>query len=517
MEAALTLIGVGPLSLTQRRVAAGARISCLIALVVPLLVASTSRSQIGAYVALLLLWGLTTPIEALAGPAMRAALSYDSFAVGIIAATCIGHATNALMMLVVPPLVRGLYHRIPGAAAAVALELTGCGLTLVLIRQHLDRPDVVHLVSWGIASIGAGLVGAALSRPLSVQADPMAPYRAVSALLDEVTTISTNYGAGLDVATAGAAVVTSVTSSLDALEVAVYAPAGGAMRLVAGAPGGQADWLDLARSATDRSVTRGSLVAFPLIKARPAAGVVVTRVVADRPAKLITPRVLEELAPYAMQLEAAVAFSNLATVATSAERERLSREMHDGLAQDIAGLGYLVDAVAAGTTDPRQQVRVAILRSRVSEIVAEVRSTLTSLRTSIIEGDSLGTALGAVSRRLADTTEAAINVRLDEGSERLLPAVENELFRIGQEALGNAVKHSQASVIDVECVVHAPNAMVSVTDNGRGLGTGRAGSYGLTIMHERAKLIGATLSVEERPGGGVCVRVQVGRASLPQT
>ena len=515
MEASLTLTGVGPLSLTQRRVAAGARILCLIALAVPLLVSPT-RLQIAVYVALLLLWGLTTPIEALAGPAMRAALSYDSFAVGAIAALCVGHADNALLMLVVPPLIRGLYHRIPGAAIAIALELAGCGLTLILIRQHLDRPNVIHLASWGVAAVGAGLAGSLLSRPLSVQADPMAPYRAVSALLDEVTTISTNYGAGLDVSTAGATVVTSVTSSLNALEVAVYAPAGGAMRLIAGAPGGQTDWLDLARSATDKTVARGSLVAFPLVKARPAAGVVVARVLADVPVKVITPRLLEELAPYAMQLEAAVAFSNLATVATSAERERLSREMHDGLAQDIAGLGYLVDAVAAGTTDPKQQVRVAMLRTRVTEIVAEVRSTLTSLRTSIIEGDSLGTALGAVARRLADTAEAAINVHLDEGSERLLPAVENELFRIGQEALGNAVKHAKATVIEVECVVHAPDALVSITDNGRGLGEGRDGSYGLTIMHERAKLIGAVLSVEEQPGGGVRVCVQVGRAFPPQ-
>lgn len=514
MEASLNLTGVGPLSLTQRRVAAGARIICLIALAVPLLV-STSRLQIGAYVALILLWGLTTPIEALAGPAMRAALSYDSFAVGIIAALCVGHADNALIMLIVPPLVRGLYHRIPGAALAIALELTGCGLTLVLIRQHLERTDVVHLVGWTVASLGAGLVGSMLSRPLSVQVDPMAPYRAVSALLDEVTTISTNYGAGLDVGAAGATVVASVTSALDALEVAVYAPAGGAMRLVAGAPGGQTNWLDLARSATDNPVSHGPVVAFPLVKARPAAGVVVARVVADAPTKEITPRLLQDLAPYAMQLEAAVAFSNLAAVATSAERERLSREMHDGLAQDIAGLGYMVDAVAAGTTDPKQQARIALLRTRVTEIVSEVRSTLTSLRTSIIEDDSLGTALGAVARRLADTTEAAINVHLDEGSERLLPAVENELFRIGQEALGNAVKHAHATVIEVDCVVHAPDALVSVTDNGRGLGSGRDGSYGMTIMHERAKLIGAVLSVEQLPDGGVRVSVQVGRSFDP--
>lgn len=514
MEASLTNPGAGAPSLTQRRVAAGVRLLILVALAAPLLVSAT-RLEVSAYVALLLLWGLTTPVEAVVGAGLGAVISYESFAVGIIGATCVGHVSTGLAMLVVPPLVGGLYQRFYGLALAFVIEFAGCALTLVLLRQHLSHTDYLHLSSWGVASIGAGLIGAALYGPLSTPADPMAPYRAVSALLDEVTTISTNYGAGLDVATAGAAVVTTVTSSLNALEVAVYAPAGGAMRLVAGAPGGQTDWLDLARSATDKPVVRGQLVAFPLVSARPAAGVVVARVVSDAPSKVITGKVIKDLAPYAMQLEAAVAFSNLATVATSAERERLSREMHDGLAQDIAGLGYLVDAVAAGTTDPKMQARVAMLRTRVTEIVAEVRSTLTSLRTSIIEGDSLGTALGAVARRLADTTDAAINVHLDEGSERLLPAVENELFRIGQEAMGNAVKHAQATVIEVDCVVHAPDALLSITDNGRGLGGGREGSYGLTIMSERAKLIGAVLTVEERPGGGVRVCVQVGRASLP--
>lgn len=515
MEATLTHPGAGaPPSLTQRRVAAGARLIVLVALAVPLLISAT-RLEASAYVALLLLWGLTTPVEAMVGPALGAVISYESFAVGIVAATCVGHVNAGLAMLVVPPLVGGLYRRLNGVALALAIELSGCGLTLVLLRQHLGQPEALQLATWAVASLCTGLVGSLLSRPLAEQADPMAPYRAVSALLDEVTTISANYGAGLDVRTAGDALVVAVTSALNAVETAVFAPTGGAMRLIAGAPGGQTDWLELASSAVDKPVARGPLVGFPLINGRPAAGVVVARVVSESPAKLITTKFVDDLAPYAMQLEAAVAFSNLATVATSAERERLSREMHDGLAQDIAGLGYLVDAVAAGTTDPKQQARVALLRTRVTEIVAEVRSTLTSLRTSIIEGDSLGTALGAVARRLADTTTAAINVHLDEGSERLLPAVENELFRIGQESLSNAVKHAQATTIEVDVVVHAPHAMVSVTDNGRGLGGGRDNSYGLTIMRERAKLIGAELTVEPQATGGVRVCVQVGRASLP--
>ena len=62
-----------------------------------------------------------------------------------------------------------------------------------------------------------------------------------------------------------------------------------------------------------------------------------------------------------------------------------------------------------------------------------------------------------------------IHVTLDEHTARLRPEVEAELFRIAQEAMNNAVKHSQATTIEVHCQVHAPEAVISVTDDGRGL------------------------------------------------
>jgi signal transduction histidine kinase len=83
--------------------------------------------------------------------------------------------------------------------------------------------------------------------------------------------------------------------------------------------------------------------------------------------------------------------------------------------------------------------------------------------------------------------------------------------------MNNAVRHAQASVIDVHCQVHAPEALITVTDNGRGLQASRPTSHGLNIMQERALLIGAELSISETQTGGlsVSVRLPAGGATQP--
>ena len=119
--------------------------------------------------------------------------------------------------------------------------------------------------------------------------------------------------------------------------------------------------------------------------------------------------------------------------------------MHDGVAQDIASLGYLVDALAARPSSPEQQATLTMLRDRITHVVAEVRQSVLSLRTSIGESESLGAAIGSIARGLSETSGIAIQVTVDEHTGRLRPEVEAELFRITQEAMNNAIKHSQAS------------------------------------------------------------------------
>lgn len=87
------------------------------------------------------------------------------------------------------------------------------------------------------------------------------------------------------------------------------------------------------------------------------------------------------------------------------------------------------------------------------------------------------------------------------------------MFRITQEAMNNAVKHARATSIDVYCEVYAPEASITVTDNGVGMQRGRHDSHGLKIMRERAKLIGADLVVRDNASRGLTVAVTLRHTS----
>jgi signal transduction histidine kinase len=207
-------------------------------------------------------------------------------------------------------------------------------------------------------------------------------------------------------------------------------------------------------------------------------------------------------------LETALLFTRFRNTATVAERRRLAREIHDGVAQDLASVGYLLDAIN-GHPDPLEQAQLLEqLRGFLSEVLADLRRALVELRTDTGPGQSVGAALEDLARNVEKLTGITFHVRVQEEGDRLRPEVEAELLRIGQEAITNAVRHSAASAIWITCRVAAPYAEVTVSDNGRGLGDARPDSHGLQIMRERARLIGAELALTTRPGGGVVLKVR---------
>nr|WP_281385893.1 sensor histidine kinase [Nocardioides luti] len=257
----------------------------------------------------------------------------------------------------------------------------------------------------------------------------------------------------------------------------------------------------------------GRTFAFPLVS-EAGTTAVVGGLLSERldPAQLGLEQRIRDLSarltPSAVHLDTALLFAAFRDAATADERRRLAREMHDGVAQDIASLGYLVDALAARPASPEQAERIEVLRDRITAVVAEVRRSVVTLRTDAGASESLGAAIGSIARNLTEVSGVPIHVTLDERTTRLRPEVEAELFRIAQEAMTNAVRHSRATRIDVHCQVHAPGALITVTDDGQGLQAGREDSHGLEIMRERALLIGAALSIANGPDGGTVVAVR---------
>ena len=211
----------------------------------------------------------------------------------------------------------------------------------------------------------------------------------------------------------------------------------------------------------------------------------------------------------AVHLDTAMLFTRLRDAATADERRRLAREMHDGVAQDIASLGYLVDALAVAPASPAQAESLRRLRERITAVVSQVRQSVQSLRTDVQASESLGAAISGIARHLSDSSGIPIRVTVSERTARLRPEVEAELLRIAQESMTNAVRHARAGEIEVSCRVAAPTAEIVVTDDGQGLGTGRPDSYGLAIMRERAALIDADLSISPADPHGTVVTVRV--------
>ncbi len=223
---------------------------------------------------------------------------------------------------------------------------------------------------------------------------------------------------------------------------------------------------------------------------------------------------MTDLDDQSLRLDTALVFDEVRSLATLEERQRLAREIHDGVAQEIAGLGYFVDDLSATTISENQRAKLQALRGEISRVVSELRLSIFDLRSEISPTAGLGSALSDYVRMVGARSDLTVHLTLDESPTRLRNEVETELLRITQEAVTNARKHSAADNLWVDCRIRPPYAHITVQDDGDGLGTARPDSYGLRIMRERAERIGAQLSIEERntqPGAkGTRVAVTIG-------
>jgi len=197
------------------------------------------------------------------------------------------------------------------------------------------------------------------------------------------------------------------------------------------------------------------------------------------------------------------------------ERSRIAREIHDNLAQELTGISVQLEVVARTMPSGSDAAMSHLDRARmqVRHGIAEARRYVWDLR-SPLKSNDLPTALSETARRL--TNETAIQAQVEvNGTFRPLPRlVEDNLLRIGQEAVNNAVRHAQPQRIFVNLVFDTGRVQLSVQDDGQGFdnqsaSNGRAGHFGLIGMRERAEQIGGTLSIHSIEGSGTEVVADV--------
>ncbi|MET0424920.1 MAG: GAF domain-containing sensor histidine kinase [Actinoplanes sp.] len=220
--------------------------------------------------------------------------------------------------------------------------------------------------------------------------------------------------------------------------------------------------------------------------------------------------------PAALRLEAALLFDDVRSLATNEERQRLAREIHDGVAQELVMVGYGIDNAQAtlpeGAEETAEELRS--LRAEVTRVITELRLSLFELRSEVDRNGGLAAAIAEYARTLGTSAGLRVHFTFDESTARLPAATEAELLRIAQEAITNARKHAGASNLWVTCTVDPPYAEIEVSDDGKGFADDRPdGRYGLTIMAERAERIRGRLKITPRHPSGTTVAVVLGSSA----
>jgi signal transduction histidine kinase len=195
--------------------------------------------------------------------------------------------------------------------------------------------------------------------------------------------------------------------------------------------------------------------------------------------------------------------------ALGSDRQRIGRELHDGTIQVIYGAGLLLEnAVSYIESDPEAAERmIRDSMSLLNKTIVDVRRVIFEL--SAGEGQ-LAEALGALVNEMRQQSGREIVYRLEGNLPRYPADVRDHLLNIAREAITNALKHSDATEISLSLKGEPDALVLAVTDNGRGLPAGgafRPGGQGVPNLRARAALVGGSLRLFNRPGGGVTVEL----------
>ena len=199
------------------------------------------------------------------------------------------------------------------------------------------------------------------------------------------------------------------------------------------------------------------------------------------------------------------------------ERNRMAREIHDTLAQSFTGILVQLGAASQVLNDDLEatQAHLEIIDELARIGLAEARRSVTALRPQLLEEGDLDSALHRLVTQMRSAADTALIYEIT-GTAYPLPAeVENNLLRIGQEALTNAIKYANANEIRVKLVYEATQCSLHIKDDGQGFGVGGipvTGGFGLLGMSERAERIGAQLTIQSQPGQGTEIIVIVNQA-----
>ena len=263
---------------------------------------------------------------------------------------------------------------------------------------------------------------------------------------------------------------------------------GAAVRLVIAAPWWQSAW---------------AYLGYGLLSLVLVAGVVEVRTRVDRRALARERRLRERL--------------ELIDSMKEAERERIGRELHDGLAQTLAGLRFRARVWKTLLRQQPEQLEAELdeLGDILEESIQDVRRSILALRPASLEEMGLLPALEEAAKTISQQYQLPVHTELLVAGEALDPGLELNIFHIGSELLSNAARHAQASAIWLIVQREPEQITLEVWDDGQGFDAApladfaASGHLGLRYLRERVTLLGGTFALDTQPGNGTRVTVIV--------
>lgn len=194
------------------------------------------------------------------------------------------------------------------------------------------------------------------------------------------------------------------------------------------------------------------------------------------------------------------------------ERQRLARELHDAVSQQLFAISMTATAVGRTLLKDfdKAQRQIALIEEMAAVAQSEMRALLLHLRPVYLEGKPLEQGLRELVKELQVKVPMEIAFEMDEGIQ-LVKGIENHLFRIIQEAMSNALRHSKANKMDIRIHLRQDAVKVLLRDDGIGfeMNDKKQTSYGLSNMQERVNEIGGSIQFITAPGKGTRIEITV--------
>jgi signal transduction histidine kinase len=218
------------------------------------------------------------------------------------------------------------------------------------------------------------------------------------------------------------------------------------------------------------------------------------------------------LAPFAAEAGLAVIFTearhDLERGLLAQDRNRIARELHDGVIQSLYGIGMVLAGVKAQTLQPATHNQLSAMTESLNGVIDDIRAYIHDLTPPRLARRGLGPELCSLANEFEASSGVITSVRLNDGVDEIQTAMGRDLVQIAREALYNVAKHAAASRVVLSLRCTAQSIRLEISDDGRGITPKQKGSIrGLANIVRRAEAWGGTAEISATGGNGTLVRI----------